>query len=624
MPKESNNKIKDNNQNESGSFTGKVITYTTFTFIFSTFGLSLLLLANYFFFTEKFAMNTRVGDVNISGLTYSEAKALVEDNLLNYFEQPILLDINSSREEVYAADIDLTFDVQTAMQEALPEFSMETPKAFFQLAFNHFRNHNVALPVEYNEDMLAGIVYDSGSIERLQEPDLEFVEDQFVVVPGVEGDAITEASMTGLNIHLSLLQRYPLILHSESQTPVVSDADAQAVADLANEIVQKELILRAGNIQVQEKIGENPEWLEFELNENDEQSELALHAFPIYATFGSGLVAGEATGPTYEILLDQEAIESFITQAVISQMSNHAENITLSLDANGEIVVDGFLKDGYALDTENAAKLIVENFNSGIFENELPVSVQAGKIIDNTGMDLGITTTLAVGESDFGHSDANRINNVKVGLSRFQNVLIPPGGVFNYADYIGPIDAAHGFLPGWVIKNRTQNVLEYGGGICQTSTTLFRAAFYAGLPIIERHPHSYDVSYYRWPEVGMDASVYVPYASLKFENDTPGYILIQQAVNTATTRAYVWIYGTDDGRQVNITGPSIYGKYWASSSIEVPSANVAAGQRVLSHGAVAGFQSDWWRTVTYTDGREEGYTVHSSYTAVPATYLVGQ
>lgn len=569
-------------------------------------------------------MNTRVGEINISGLTFSEAIELINNDLINYHEQPILLNVNGSQQKIYTEDIDLSFDVQSAVRSAVPIISPNTAEAFFQIALNHFQKQNISIPVEFSEEKLSEVVYNFRAIERLQEPDITFVDGVFVVQPGIAGEAITTNSLNALKTHFSLLQRSPLTIYSEPQIPVISDADAQAVADLANEIAQKELILSAGDIQVQEKIGDNPEWLNFELNEDDEMSELALHAYPIYATFGTGLVAGESTGPTYEILLNQDAIESFVTQNVIGQMSNHAENIYLSLDENGEIIVEGFLKDGYALDTEEATKLIVENFNSGVFENELPVSVQSGKIIDNTGLDLGITSTLAVGESDFSHSDANRINNVKVGLSRFQNILIPPGGIFDYAHYIGPIDAAHKFLPGWVIKNRTELKLEYGGGICQTSTTLFRAAFYAGLPILERHPHGYDVSYYRWPAVGLDASVYVPYASLKFENDTPGYILIQQSVNTATHRAYVWIYGTDDGREVNITGPSIYGKYWASSSIETPSTTLATGERKLSHGAVAGFQSDWLRTVTYTDGRESNYTVHSSYSAVPATYLVGE
>ena len=618
------NPEKKTSDNSRRTYIGKVLIYTTFTFIFSIFGLSLLLLANYFFFAERFSMNTRVGEVNISGLTFSETRELINNNLINYFEQPILLNINDSQQEIYANDIDLSFNVKTAVKNAASVISSETPKAFFQLAFNHFQQRNIPMHVEFNEEKLSEVVYDLGSIERLQEPDIRFIDGQFVVVPGVEGDAITDESIAALNIHFSLLQRSPLTIYSKPQTPTVSDADAQVVADMANKIIQKELILRAGNIQIQKKFGENPEWLKFELNEDEEESELALHAYPIYVTFETGLVAGEATGPTYEILLNQDAVESFVTQNVISQMSNHAENIYLTLNENGEIKVEGFLKDGYALDTETATKLIVDNFNSGVFENELPVSIQSGKIIDKTGLNLRIESLLALGESDFAHSDANRINNVQVGLSRFQNILIPPGGVFNYADYIGPIDAAHGFLPGWVIKNRTELKMEYGGGICQTSTTLFRAAFYAGLPILERHPHGYDVSYYRWPAPGLDASVYIPYASLKFENDTPGYILIQQSVNTATNRAYVWIYGTDDGRQVNVTGPNIYGKYWASSSIETPSADLAAGEKNLSHGAVAGLQTDWWRTVSYADGRESKYTVHSSYSAVPATYLVGE
>src|SRR6185369_11000366 len=97
-----------------------------------------------------------------------------------------------------------------------------------------------------------------------------------------------------------------------------------------------------------------------------------------------------------------------------------------------------------------------------------------------------------------------------------------------------------------------------GGGVCQVSTTLFRAALNAGLPIVERHAHAYRVHYYEEDSSpGVDATVYVPTVDLKFKNDTGHYILIQSIIDLTQPRLTFMIYGTNDGRVVNQTAPVV-------------------------------------------------------------------
>src|SRR5581483_10285430 len=101
-------------------------------------------------------------------------------------------------------------------------------------------------------------------------------------------------------------------------------------------------------------------------------------------------------------------------------------------------------------------------------------------------------------------------------------------------------------------------VLGDGGGICQVSTTLFRAILSAGLPIVERHAHAYGVHYYEEDsEPGIDATVYTPTVDLKFKNDTGHYLLIQSTVDLEQLRLTYNIYGTKDDRQVTLTTPVI-------------------------------------------------------------------
>ena len=99
-----------------------------------------------------------------------------------------------------------------------------------------------------------------------------------------------------------------------------------------------------------------------------------------------------------------------------------------------------------------------------------------------------------------------------------------------------------------------KTIPEYGGGLCQVSTTLFRAAVYSGLKITERRSHSYAVRYYS--PTGFDATIYPPYTDLKFENTTPGHLYLQS--NIQGTKITFQIFGTGDGRTVKLTGPNVY------------------------------------------------------------------
>ena len=166
---------------------------------------------------------------------------------------------------------------------------------------------------------------------------------------------------------------------------------------------------------------------------------------------------------------------------------------------------------------------------------------------------LGIETLLARGESDFHGSTNARIHNIKTGASKFNGAIIKPGEEFSFNDILGEVNDKTGYQPELVIKGG-QTIPEYGGGLCQLSTTVFRAAILAGLPIIERRPHSFPVKYYN-PQ-GFDATIYPGVSDLRFLNDTGGHILIQTRVEG--TKLFVELYGSSDGRQVAMDGPHQY------------------------------------------------------------------
>jgi len=168
---------------------------------------------------------------------------------------------------------------------------------------------------------------------------------------------------------------------------------------------------------------------------------------------------------------------------------------------------------------------------------------------------LGINQLIAEGVSSFAGSPKNRRHNIAVGITKFQGLIIPQGAEFSFDNSLGPVTAEAGFLPELVIKGSEGTIPELGGGLCQVSTTTFRAAMAGGLPITDRRNHAYAVQYYS-PQ-GTDATIYPGSADLKFINNTPGAILIWPYEKDSNTLVFDF-YGTNDGRQVTLEKPVVF------------------------------------------------------------------
>ncbi|MCA9911977.1 MAG: VanW family protein, partial [Anaerolineae bacterium] len=162
-----------------------------------------------------------------------------------------------------------------------------------------------------------------------------------------------------------------------------------------------------------------------------------------------------------------------------------------------------------------------------------------------TAAELGIFELVAESTTYYNGSSANRRHNIAVGASRLNGVIIAPGEEFSFNYYIGEISAENGFVEGLVIfGGRTVNGL--GGGICQVSTTMFRAAFTGGFAITERNSHGYRVGYYELGGAppGLDAAIWQPERDFKFQNNTPYHILIEAEVQPANNALQIRIYST--------------------------------------------------------------------------------
>jgi vancomycin resistance protein YoaR len=205
--------------------------------------------------------------------------------------------------------------------------------------------------------------------------------------------------------------------------------------------------------------------------------------------------------------------------------------------------------------SDGLVSLLTSNTISPI---EIPTTDTPPRLNISDVNSFGIRDLLGVGTSKFKGSIPSRVHNVSLASSRINGILIPPGETFSFNAALGDISKYTGYKEAYIIQDG-KTVLGDGGGVCQVSTTLFRAVLQAGLPIVERRGHSYRVGYYEQDTpAGIDATVFSPTTDFKFLNDTGSYLLLQTLVDTKAMTAEFRLYGTSDGRKATITKPVIY------------------------------------------------------------------
>lgn len=298
--------------------------------------------------------------------------------------------------------------------------------------------------------------------------------------------------------------------------------------------------------------------------------------------------------------------------------------------ANGKVTAFRPSANGQKVDLDGLQKIIITKIpyilasnNPQSFVIKIPLMTIKPKLSTNDANNLGIKELIGTGTSLFQHSIPGRIYNVELAASRINGALIAPGEEFSFAKTVGDVSAFTGYQQAYVIQNG-KTVLGDGGGVCQVSTTLFRAVLNAGLPITERHAHAYRVGYYEEDgPPGIDATVYVPSVDFRFKNDTGHYILIQTAVDPSLLRLTFYLYGQTDGRTVQMTTPVVSNIIPAPPPIYTDDPTLPKGTLKQVDFAANGATVKFSRTVM-KDGKvylSDSYT--SVYQPWAAAYLRG-
>ena len=238
---------------------------------------------------------------------------------------------------------------------------------------------------------------------------------------------------------------------------------------------------------------------------------------------------------------------------------------------------------------------------------EIPVNVLKPQIDSNNLGALGITTQLGRGDSNYEGSDYGRATNIGVGANLLNGTLIAPGGTFSFNHSIGVITEDLGYVEARVIEAERIGK-GIGGGICQVSTTAFRAALMAGMPIAEWWPHAQRISFYErdgWGP-GYDASILQPDADpfsggdFKFDNPTDSWLLIESYVDGA--HVIVKIYGPDTQWDVQVGDAVTSDPILPDGDIEVVNPGLEAGCVVHTELPLDGLAVSFTRTVSDAKG----------------------
>lgn len=319
---------------------------------------------------------------------------------------------------------------------------------------------------------------------------------------------------------------------------------------------------------------------------------------------------------------NEDAIRRTIEADISSKLDRPAGNVVISRTSTGGVVFEGVGLTGRKVDAALAASLTRSALENDISLVSIPMIETQPQIDvrDEELRNMGIKEVVTIGESVFAGSPVNRRHNIAVGMRKFNGHLIPQGSIFSFVEVLGPVTAATGYRKELVI-NGAETLPDYGGGLCQVSSTAYRGPWEYGLPITQRKNHSYSVSYYS-PQ-GTDATVYPPNVDVKFKNDTPGALLIQTATDEKD-RAFFIYYGTKDERNAEVFGPYIFDRVAAPREERISyTTEIPAGEKRKAGERHDGLKAIWYRSVHMPGTGAVLERFYSAYEARPLYWQIG-
>jgi len=571
----------------------------------------------------------RVAGLNLGKKTPSQAFNILQSRV-NYFESQSFKIYYKQREwDINKEEIGLKFDIEKTLKEALA-YSREKNIGRRIISQTLLLFEKTDLPIQYSLDQDNLIQYLNDNLSLLEEEPvsakLALEGSRFYIIPEKEGKKVNlEKLKAEIAKNLDNLSEKRIEVRLKKSSPELKRIGILPAYNAALLASEKPL-----KLSWEKKYWTiNPKtivsWIDFKLSDDQIKS---LKPAPLKKD--QGLSLGDFTSlgylekessKTLKLSLNRAEVAAFL-ESIASEVSQEPINALFKME-NDKVTVFKPGQDGKELDVEASIEQI-ESALQGNTENperqtEIVIKTTVPNISNQNINDLGIQNLIGTGESDFSGSPVNRRHNIKVGANKFDGVLIKPDEEFSVIKTLGEVSDKTGYKPELVIKPEG-TIPEFGGGLCQVSTTIFRAAIYSGLPILERKPHKYVVSYYK--PIGMDATIYIPRPDVRFKNDTGDHILIQSYI--AGNKLYFNFYGTDDGRKTEVEGPFYTSDWVAPGEPQYIETNtLAPGEKKQIERAHKGISTVFHRTITRNDGESLKDSFYSKYYPWKAVFLVG-
>ncbi|GAB4424573.1 MAG: VanW family protein [Chloroflexi bacterium OHK40] len=479
--------------------------------------------------------NISVRGVPLGGLTLEQARRSLERRYGEFLYSPVELRYGGQTWRPSAEDLGVRLAIDEALTAAFAVGRGDTRASNLRVAAAVWEQ-GFDLPLRLEVDQRALQRYLLGIAASVEAPPADaavwLAGGQVLVEPERWGtQVLVDQTLQDLTAALQGLERTPVELRTRALEPRLRDA---AVAPAVEEL----RTILGGPVVLTGSSGGCAQGCRWELTPEQIAEWVTLRR--VLAADGS---------PTITVSVDQSGIRA----ALLPVAAAVREEGTLPRVAwnDGALLIAEPGQPGRGLDADQALALVSAALYGAPRTIDLPLEPIPPPVTEANLATLGITSPIGVGVSSFANSEQYRITNISAGARRMHGVLIPPGGSFSFNAQLGEVTAEHGFVEGYaIIDNRTQK--EWGGGLCQVSTTVFRAAFFAGLPITERHEHAFRIGWYEelGEPPGLDAAIFTPYNDMRFTNDTGGWLLMESYVDLQSQRLTVALYGAPTGRNV--------------------------------------------------------------------------
>lgn len=517
-------------------------------------------------YADKVLAGISAAGFDISGLTAEAARDKLQTELNNFADQDIKFTSGGKTWVAKPAELGITFNTEQTAAEAFAVGRDGTWYAnLWDITQTIWRDSSVDLRYDINKD-----TWNQYLSEHFHELETEPANASLKL----KGSTVTEiASKDGIVVDRTQLQNLidnhlqqhlttAITLPFATAFPIIND-DAIAPAKLA----AVNLLGSGLTIKYKEKSWNySRDRIGAAINfviKNGEGEEIPPEEV---FSYGQDLANPSAR---LELALKGNDFKSFL-DGLAQEVERPAQNVRFKVEGDPKITLNTVkdpnsilpisvatpAKEGLEIDAKQLNHDIGAAINNNQSAVDLPVKVSQPEISESNAAELGVTKLIGRGTSNFSGSPSNRRHNISVGASKFDGAVIKPGEEFSFNTTLGKVTEEAGYLPELVIKNH-DTVPDLGGGLCQVSTTAFRAAVDTGLPVTERKNHAYAVSFYS-PQ-GTDATIYPGSSDLKFVNDTTGPILVQTEV--AGNYLTFDFFGTHDGRTVEKFKPHTYERF---------------------------------------------------------------